>query len=120
MEGEVLNQPGALSDLEVQDDAFDYYRERLSRGPVWHEGDTDLYVIGGHTEARAALMDVATFSSRPAAKLGPADPATLAYLKVLSERAGRARPRSSGRIRPSTRAPASCSTECSRRRACTS
>ena len=43
-------------------------------------------MIGGHTEARAALMDVATFSSRPARKLGAPDPGTLAYLQVLSEK----------------------------------
>ena len=52
-----------LSDTAVQDDPFGYYRERMAVCPVWHEDDSDLWVIGGHAEARAALMDVATFSS---------------------------------------------------------
>ena len=76
--------PG-LSDLGVQDDPFDYYREQLGRCPVWHEDDVDLYVIGGHAEARAALMDVGTFSSRPVRQAAP-DSAALAYLGVLAER----------------------------------
>jgi cytochrome P450 len=75
-----------LSDLDVQDDPFAYYRERMAECPVWHEEETDLYVVGGHAEARATLMDVGTFSSRPGRKMGPVDEATLAYNAVLNER----------------------------------
>jgi len=75
---------GGLSDRSVQDDPFTYYEERLARCPVWHEDDVDLYVIGGHEEARAALTDIDTFSSRPAA--GRVNEASLAYHRVLAER----------------------------------
>ena len=117
LEGEGVKRRGrGVSDLDVQDDPFAYYRERLSRCPVWHEEDTDLYVIGGHTEARAALMDVATFSSRPAAQARPAPTGPRSpTCRCSSSGAGRARPRSSAPIRRSTPATASCSTASSRR-----
>ena len=54
--------PGRLSDRAIQDDPFDYYQQRLSRCPVWHEEDVDLYVIGGLSEAREALMDVESWA----------------------------------------------------------
>jgi cytochrome P450 len=75
-----------LSDPRVQDDPFEYYRERLAQCPVWHEPDVDLYVIGGHAEARAALMDVGTFSSRPVANKAAPSEAAIAYHRVLAER----------------------------------
>jgi cytochrome P450 len=75
-----------LSDVAVQDSPFAYYRERMTHCPVWHEDDIDLYVIGGHAEARAALMDVDTFSSRPGRYVRPADPAAKAYQEVLAAR----------------------------------
>jgi cytochrome P450 len=76
-----------LSDISVQDDPFPYYRERLGKCPVWHEEDVDLYVIGGLEEARAALMDVETFSSAPARKGSvTANPVAIAYMKTLAER----------------------------------
>jgi cytochrome P450 len=73
-----------LADLDVQDDPYDYYRKRLAQCPVWHEPDLDLYVIGGHREARAALMDVDTFSSTPVRKGKPSE-AQVAYFRTLSE-----------------------------------
>ncbi len=74
-----------LSDLAVQDDPYEYYRQRLADCPVWHEPDLDLYVIGGHTEARRALMDVETFSNSRHAPAVP-DPAAVAYQRRLAER----------------------------------
>jgi cytochrome P450 len=74
-----------LNDLAVQDDPFDYYRQRLGECPVWHEPDIDLYVIGGHAEARRALMDVETFSSTRHAPTVP-DEAAVAYQRRLAER----------------------------------
>lgn len=74
-----------LHDMATQDDPFDYYRARLADGPVWYEEALDLYVIGGLLEARAALTDPDTFSSRP----GPnrhASEAAAAYQRVLGER----------------------------------
>ena len=73
-----------LSDRGVQDDPFDYYQERLATCPVWHEEDLDLYVIGGLPEARAALTDPGTFSSRPGRRAG-GDDAAVAYHQVLAE-----------------------------------
>ena len=55
-----------LSDLDVQDDPFGYYAQRLGVCPVWHEDDVDLYVVGGMEAARATLTDSVTFSSAPA------------------------------------------------------
>lgn len=75
--------PG-LSDPSVQDDPFAYYASRLSECPVWHEPDIDQWVIGGLSEAREALMDVATFSSRPGGR--KASDAAIAYSKALAER----------------------------------
>jgi cytochrome P450 len=77
---------GGLSDLGVQDDPFAYYHRRLAEGPAWHEEDVDLYVIGGHEEVRAALLDVATFSNRPTRKGGPTDEAAAAYHRILATR----------------------------------
>lgn len=77
--------PG-LSDLAVQDDPFDYYAERLAQCPVWHEDDLDLYVIGGNTEGRSALMDIATFSSRPGRRGSSVDAGASAYHRVLAEK----------------------------------
>ena len=74
-----------LTDLSVQDEPYDYYRARLAAGPVWHEADIDLYVIGGYEEARTALADVDTFSNRPTRKRGAVDPAADAYNRVLEE-----------------------------------
>jgi len=74
-----------LSDLAVQDDPFDYYRQRLGKCPVWHEPDVDLYVIGGHTEARRALMDVETYSNTRHAPT-VRDEAAVAYQRRLAER----------------------------------
>lgn len=76
--------PG-LTDPSVQDDPFAYYAERLAGCPVWHEPDIDQWVVGGLAEAREALMDVATFSSRPAAARR-ANPAHVAYHQALVER----------------------------------
>jgi cytochrome P450 len=73
-----------LSDLAVQDDPFGYYRERLGACPVWHEPDVDLYVIGGHVEARRALMDVETFSNSRHFS-GVPDEAAVAYQRRLAE-----------------------------------
>lgn len=75
--------PG-LADPSVQDDPFDYYAERLAQCPVWHEADIDQWVIGGLAEARDALMDVGTFSSRPGGRKPSA--ATMAYHQALVER----------------------------------
>jgi cytochrome P450 len=78
--------PGRLSDRAIQDDPFDYYQERLSKCPVWHEEDVDLYVIGGLSEARETLMNVDTFSSAPARKGASGSPVAVAYMKVLAEK----------------------------------
>ncbi len=75
-----------LSDPSVQDDPFSYYRERMAACPVWHEADIDLYVIGGHAESRSALMDVGTFSSRPAAGRTTPNAVAIAYQQRLAER----------------------------------
>jgi len=76
-----------LTSREVQDDPFPYYRERMSKCPVWHEEDINLYVIGGHEEARAALGDLRTFSSKPAAGNRAVRPeVVLAYMGVLEEK----------------------------------
>lgn len=81
----IAGTPGRLSDRAVQDDPFDYYRERLSKCPVWHEDDVDLYVIGGLAEAREALMNVDTFSSAPARKGASGNPVAVAYIKALAD-----------------------------------
>jgi cytochrome P450 len=82
-----VNGVNGLSSLSVQDDPFDYYAERLAECPIWHESDIDLYVIGGHPEAREALMDVGTFSSTPALRRrANASEAAVAYQRVLAER----------------------------------
>jgi len=73
-----------LHELEVQDDPFDYYAERLAQCPVWHEEGLNQYVIGGHSELREALMDIGTFSSQPA-KSRRANDAALAYHQVLAD-----------------------------------
>jgi cytochrome P450 len=75
-----------LSDLSVQDDPFEYYRERLGQCPVWHEDDVDLYVIGGLAEARETLMNVEAFSSAPARKSAVGNPVAVAYVKTLADR----------------------------------
>lgn len=76
-----------LTSREVQDDPFPYYRERMSKCPVWHEEDINLYVIGGHEEARAALGDLRTFSSKPAAGNRAVRPeVVMAYMGVLEEK----------------------------------
>ncbi len=76
-----------LTSREVQDDPFPYYRERMSQCPVWHEDDINLYVIGGHEEARAALGDLKTFSSKPAAGNRAVKPeVVMAYMGVLQEK----------------------------------
>ena len=78
--------PG-LTAREVQDDPFPYYREQLAKCPVWHEDDINLYVIGGHEEARAALGDLKTFSSKPSAGNRAVKPeVVMAYMKVLEEK----------------------------------
>ena len=82
---EVPTPASGLHDLATQDDPFDYYRARLAEGPVWYESALDLYVIGGLPEARAALTDPDTFSSRP----GPnrhASEAASEYHRVLADR----------------------------------
>ena len=70
----------------IQDDPYPYYRERRGVCPVWHEDELDLYVIGGHSEAKAALLDVTTFSNRPSGTRGRGDEAAAAYHRVLAER----------------------------------
>ena len=84
--GHAVSRSWALSDLEVQDDPFGYYRERLSRARSGTRTTPTSTSSAVTPKLGPRSMDVATFSSRPAAKLGPADRATLAYLKVLSER----------------------------------
>ena len=76
----------SLSDLNVQDDPFPYYAQRHREGPVWHEPETDLTVIGGMGQARAALNDVTTFSSAPARRGAKVNPVAVAYVTALSER----------------------------------
>jgi cytochrome P450 len=55
-----------LHDPAVQDEPFEYYRDRLQQCPVWHEDGLRQWVVGGHPEVRQVLMDVERFSSRPA------------------------------------------------------
>ena len=73
----------SLSDPKVQDDPFAYYSERHGQCPVWHEADTDLFVIGGMGEARGALNDPATFSSAPARRGVGVNPVVVAYMTTL-------------------------------------
>ena len=76
-----------LTNVDIQDDPYPYYREQLSKCPVWHENDIDLYVIGGHEEARAALGDIATFSNKPSAGGRAANmEVIMAYQNVLKEK----------------------------------
>jgi cytochrome P450 len=75
-----------LSDLDVQDDPFGYYAERLGVCPVWHEEDVDLYVVGGMEQARATLNDSVTFSSAPARRTAGVNPVAVAYVQTLAER----------------------------------
>lgn len=74
-----------LSNPAVQDEPFDYYRERLGQCPVWHETDIDQYIIGGQAEIRESLMDVGTFSSRPS-RLRQPGAAVVAYHEALAAR----------------------------------
>lgn len=76
----------SLSDASVQDDPFSYYAQRHGQCPVWHEADTDLFVLGGMDEARAALNDPATFSSAPARRSVGVNPVVVAYMTTLSEK----------------------------------
>ena len=75
-----------LSDLDIQDDPFGYYSQRLGVCPVWHEEDVDLYVVGAMVEARATLTDSATFSSAPARRTAGVNPVAVAYVRALAER----------------------------------
>ena len=75
-----------LSDLDIQDDPFGYYSQRLGVCPVWHEKDVDLYVVGGMEEARATLTDSVTFSSAPARRTAGVNPVAVAYVRALAER----------------------------------
>jgi cytochrome P450 len=76
-----------LTNVNIQDNPFPYYKEQLSKCPVWHETDIDLYVIGGHEETRAALGDIATFSNKPSAGGRAANmDAIIAYQSVLKEK----------------------------------
>ena len=75
-----------LGDPVVQDDPYPYYRWRAAHGPVWWEDEYDLYVIAGHPEAKVALLDAGTFSSRPSGTRGFGDEAAEAYHHVLAER----------------------------------
>ncbi len=75
-----------LSDLDIQDDPFGYYAQRLAVCPVWHEEDVDLYVVGGMEEARATLTDSVTFSSAPARRTAGVNPVAVAYVRALAER----------------------------------
>lgn len=75
-----------LSDLDIQDDPFGYYSQRLGVCPVWHEDDVDLYVVGGMEEARATLTDPTTFSSAPARRTAGVNPVAVAYVRALAER----------------------------------
>ena len=75
-----------LGDPVVQDDPYPYYRQRAADGPAWLEDEYDLYVIAGHPEAKAALRDAGTFSSRPSGTRGFGDEAAAAYHRVLAER----------------------------------
>ncbi len=76
-----------LTSREVQDDPFPYYKEQMAKCPVWHEEDINLYVIAGHEEARAALGDLNTFSSKPAAGNRAVKPeVVMAYMGVLQEK----------------------------------
>ena len=76
-----------LTNVDIQDNPFPYYKEQLSKCPVWHETDIDLYVIGGHEETRAALGDIATFSNKPSAGGRAANmDAIIAYQSVLKEK----------------------------------
>ena len=77
--------PG-LDDPAIQDNPFEYYREQTERCPVSREDERDLYVIAGHEEGKAALLDVATFSNRPSGTRGRGDEAAAAYHRVLEER----------------------------------
>lgn len=76
----------SLSDPRVQDDPFEFYARHHEQCPVWHEADTDLYVIGGMDEARAALTDVDRFSSAPSRRGAHANAVAVAYMTVLQER----------------------------------
>ena len=84
--GEYGRAMSGLSDSLIQDDPYPYYRERTGVGPVWHEDELDLYVIGGHSEAKAALLDATTFSNRPSGTRGLGDEGAAAYHRVLAER----------------------------------
>jgi len=76
----------SLSNVDIQDDPYPYYREQMAKCPVWHEKDVDLWVIGGHEESRAALGDIATFSNRPSAGGRAVNMEVIAaYQKVLAE-----------------------------------
>ena len=76
-----------LSNLEVQDDPYPYYREQMSKCPVWHEPDINLFVVGGHPEARETLGDLHTFSSKPASGNRAVSPEVImAYMGVLQEK----------------------------------
>ena len=78
----VRRRMSGLTDLGVQDDPFEYYDARRAEGPVWHEDDLDLYVIGGLPEARAALTDRPRSPTAPGPTAG-ADEAAVAYHGVL-------------------------------------
>jgi cytochrome P450 len=73
-----------FNDLDVQADPFPYYREQLRHSPAWHEADMNLYVIGGHEEAMAALLDPDTFSNIVNHTAGQ-DEGFVAYRSYLAE-----------------------------------
>jgi cytochrome P450 len=87
MSGSTGIESNGLSDVRVQDDPFDYYRDRMGECPVWHEESLDLYVIGGLAEARDALTDPVTFSSGPSPRRQQSvNEAAVAYQRRLAEK----------------------------------
>ena len=80
-----------LSDPVIQDDPYEYYRQRTTDCPVWHEHELDAYVVGGHAEAKEALFDVARFPQRSGSR-GMGDESAAAFDRVLAERGWRRTP----------------------------
>jgi len=80
-----------LSDPVIQDDPYEYYRQRTADCPVWHEHELDAYVVGGHAEAKEALFDVARFPQRSGSR-GMGDESAAAFDRVLTERGWRRTP----------------------------
>lgn len=75
MSDDTIPEVPSFLDPTVQDDPFDAYALMREHCPVHHMPDTGMYMVTRYDDAKRALTDPATFSSRPTHRSGPASAA---------------------------------------------